>query len=271
MLRGWGLDVVQGAHVLDVHPELPYLAGHDAGRAADLESALLDPDVAGVLCARGGYGAQRVVDLLDWERLAAAPPKVFAGSSDVTALHEALATRCGTATLHAPMVATASFTGDARTAELARAALMDPGSQVACTTPTARTLVPGVARGVTVGGCLSLLAAGLGTPGTHRSASGGIVLLEDVGERRYRVDRMLTQLLRAGWFDGVAGVALGSWVGCEDGVRELVAERLGGLGVPMVWELGFGHCIPALTVPLGVPATLDADAAVLRIDEPALR
>ena len=90
------------------------------------------------------------------------------------------------------------------------------------------------------------------------------------GEDRYRLDRMLTQLLRAGWLDGVAGIALGSWFECEDGVRALMLDRLGGLGVPVVWELGFGHGPSSLTVPLGVPATLDADTATLTLGVPAL-
>ena len=95
-------------------------------------------------------------------------------------------------------------------------------------------------------------------------------MLEDVEEDNYRLDRFLTQLLRAGWFDDVAGIALGSWVGCPDNVRDLMLDRLGPLGVPIVWELGFGHCSPSLSIPLGVPATLDADAATLTLDHPAL-
>ena len=95
-------------------------------------------------------------------------------------------------------------------------------------------------------------------------------MLEDLEEDNYRLDRFLTQLLRAGWFDDVAGIALGSWVDCPDNVRDLMLDRLGPLGVPIVWELGFGHCSPSLSIPLGVPATLDADAATLTLDQPAL-
>ena len=257
-------------HVLDVHPELGYLAGTDRARAADLQAAWLDPSIDGVLCARGGYGAQRMTELLDWSAMASVAPKVFAGYSDITALHEAFATRLGVVTLHAPMVATAAFIEGGVTTELAHAMLFDPASQLRLTSATARTLVPGVARGVTMGGCLSLLCADAGAPHVRPGAAGGIVLLEDVEEERYRLDRFLTQLLRGGWFDGVAGIALGSWLACEDGVRELMLDRLGGLGVPIVWELGFGHCPTSMTVPLGVPATLDADAATLILEVPAL-
>ncbi len=270
ILREWELEVVVAPHALEVHPGLGYLAGSDRARADDLQDAWLDPSVDGVLCARGGYGVQRMADLLDWRAMAAVAPKVFAGYSDITALHEAFATRLGAVTLHAPMVGTAPFIEAGVTTELLRATLFEPDAQLRLTSGTAQTLVPGVAHGVTLGGCLSLLCAEIGTPTARPGAAGGIVLLEDVEEERYRLDRFLTQLLRVGWFDGVAGIALGSWVDCEDGVRELMLDRLGGLGVPIVWELGFGHCPTAITVPLGVPATLDADAATLTLEGPAL-
>jgi muramoyltetrapeptide carboxypeptidase len=269
VLRSWGLDVVLGAHVLDVDDRFEYLAGTDADRASDLQQAWLDPALAAVLCARGGYGAHRMVDLLDWPAMAAAPPKVFAGFSDVTALHEAFAVRLAVATLHAPMVGSLQIR-DERSADLLRRTLFSPESALVLTSPTAETLVPGVASGVTVGGCLALLADNLGTPTARAGVDGGILILEDTGEDRYRIDRMLTQLLRSGWLDGVAGIALGSWFECQDGVRELMLERLGRLGVPVVWELGFGHGPRSLTVPLGIPATLDADAAALTLDVPPL-
>ncbi|WP_228973937.1 LD-carboxypeptidase [Streptomyces sp. DH12] len=273
VLRGWDLDAVALPHALDRHPTARYLAGGDADRARDLQTAWCDPGVHAVVCARGGYGAQRVVDLLDWEAMRAAGPKVFVGFSDATALHEAFAQRLGLVTLHGPMAGAAAFLKDAATQDALRTALFTPEAARVLGAGTARPLVPGRARGVTVGGCLSLLAAGLGTPDGRTSLRGGLLLLEDVGEEPYRIDRMLTQLLRAGLLDGVAGVALGSWEECGPygAVRAVLLDRLGGLGVPVVEELGFGHGVPALTVPLGVPAELDADAGVLRLAEPALR
>ncbi|MEU9997028.1 LD-carboxypeptidase [Streptomyces sp. NPDC050848] len=272
ILRGWDLEPVVAPHVLDVHGELGYLAGGDEGRARDLQEAWCDPGVSAVLCARGGYGAQRMVDLIDWAAIRAAGPKVFVGYSDVTALHEAFAVRAGLATLHGPMVAAATFLKDPRTQESLRATLFEPESVRTLGLDTARPMAPGRAHGVTLGGCVSLLAADLGTPHARPSARGGLLLLEDVGEEPYRLDRILTQLLRSGWLDGVAGIALGSWAECgpyED-VRAVLADRLAGLGVPVVEELGFGHSDTALTFPLGVPAVLDADAASLTLDVPAL-
>jgi muramoyltetrapeptide carboxypeptidase len=269
VLRSWGLDVVLGAHVLDVEDRFEYLAGTDADRASDLQWAWLDPGISAVFCARGGYGAHRMVDLLDWSAMAEVRPKVLAGFSDITALHEAFAVRLGVATLHAPTVASPQLENEISARSL-RGTLFDPETSRVLTSRSASTLVPGVASGVTVGGCLALLADNLGTPTARLGVDGGVLILEDTREDRYRLDRMLTQLSRAGWLDGVAGIALGSWVDCEAGVRDLMLDRLGALDVPIVWELGFGHGPISLTVPLGVAATLDADAATLTFDMPAL-
>ncbi|MGW0466577.1 S66 peptidase family protein [Streptomyces sp. NPDC003027] len=272
ILRGWELEPVVAPHVLDRHPELDFLAGTDAARARDLQEAWCDPGVSAVICARGGYGVQRMVDLLDWPAIRAAGPKVFVGYSDITALHEAFAVRAGLATLHGPMVAAGTFLKDLRTQESLRATLFEPESVRTLGLETARPLVPGRARGVTLGGCVSLLAADLSTPHARPSARGGLLLLEDVGEEPYRLDRVLTQLLRSGWLDGVAAVGLGSWAECGpyEEVRAVLADRLGGLGVPVVEEMGFGHGETALTVPLGVPGVLDAGSGTLTLDVPAL-
>jgi muramoyltetrapeptide carboxypeptidase len=271
ILRGWDLEPVVAPHVLDRHEEFGYLAGTDADRAADVQAAWCDPAVDAVLCARGGYGAQRMVDLLDWDALRAAGPKVFLGYSDITALHEAFAARMGLVTLHGPMVASVDFLKNARTQEHLRATLFEPES-VRVVASRGRSLFPGRARGVTLGGCVSLLAAELGAPSARTSARGGLLMIEDVGEEAYRLDRILTQLLRAGWLTGVAGVALGSWVDCGpyEEVRAVLADRLGGLGVPVVEEFGFGHCEGALTIPFGARGELDAGAGTLTLDEPAL-
>ncbi|MBT2508945.1 LD-carboxypeptidase [Streptomyces sp. ISL-98] len=273
ILRGWDLDPVVAPHVVDRHRQFDYLASEDAARARDLEAAWCDPSVDAVICARGGYGVQRMVDLVDWAAMRAAGPKVFVGYSDITALHEAFAVRLGLSTLHGPMVATMSFLKDPRTRESLRATLFEPESVMTLGLQTARPLVPGRARGITLGGCVSLLAADLGTPHARASVRGGLLLIEDIGEEPYRLDRILTQLLRSGWLDGVAGVALGSWEECgpyEQEVRTLLYDRLVTLGVPVVEELGFGHCATALTMPLGLPAVLDTDTGTLTLDVPAL-
>ena len=273
-LRSWGLSVVVGEHVLAVRR---HLAGTDEQRAADLQQAWCDPATRAVICARGGSGAARVVDLLDWSAMAAAGPRALVGFSDVTALHQAVANRLGLATLYGPMTAAGSFAGaadsdspaDQVTIDGLRRVLFQPESCLPLADGGLRCEVGGRASGVLVGGTLALLATSVGTP-DERRAAGGIAVLEDVAEPTYRVDAMLTQLLRSGWFDDVAGVVLGTWVGCGADLVEVVVERLATLGVPIASGLPFGHGVPQLTVPLGDEAHLDADAGTLTLRHPAL-
>ncbi|MCQ0013339.1 LD-carboxypeptidase [Actinomadura madurae] len=176
-----------------------------------MRDAWCDPRVGAVICARGGYGATRLLDLLDWNALRAATeeslasgagPKILHGSSDITALHTAFGARLGVTTSFGPMPAGLIADPDAprESLDALRAALF--GGPV--TLPGTRALRPGRAEGPLTGGTLSLLAALLGTPYAPPPAAGRIVFLEDVTEAPYRVDRMLVQLLQAGWLDGAA-------------------------------------------------------------------
>ncbi|MYS80893.1 LD-carboxypeptidase [Streptomyces sp. SID5474] len=277
VLSDLGLEVVLGAHVLD-RQESGYLAGTDRGRARDLEDAWCDPAIAAIVCARGGYGAARVLDLLSWEAMAAAEPKVLLGASDVTALHAAFAARLGVVTLFGPMPATAGFGAaagkapDPGTLAQLRATLFAPEDAVELASPDVHALVAGRARGVTTGGTLSLVAGSIGCPESS-PATGAIALFEDIGEQPYRIDRLLTQLLRSGWFAGVAGVVTGTWTDCGpvERVEAVLRDRLSPLGVPVLAGLSFGHGPRQLTVPLGVEADLDADAGTLTLTAAALR
>lgn len=272
-LRGWGLEVEQAPHVHERHPRLPYLAGLDETRALDLQEAWCDPSVDAVFCVRGGDGAHRTLDLVDFDAMRRVEPKALIGFSDITALHEAFAVELGVATVHGPVVGTRYFVGDATAQKELYTTLFHPQRRVLLTSPGAHALVPGQAEGVTFGGNLSLLNDGLATPHSRLSASGGILLLEDVNEDVARLDRMLTHLLRTGWMDGVAGVALGTWTDCPPDlgvIAELMCDRLEPLGVPVLWGLEFGHCAAQLTIPLGVPALLDADGGTLELAVPGL-
>ncbi|GHH71300.1 putative carboxypeptidase [Streptosporangium violaceochromogenes] len=258
VLEGLGLKVVTGAHVLDRDR---YLAGSDAARAADLQEAWCDPAVAGVFCARGGYGATRLLDLLDWPAMRAAAPKALVGSSDVTALHRAFAVELGVASWFGPMPACATISDpegpDAESfGHLASALFGDPAP-----VRGDRVIVPGAVTAPVTGGNLSLLAALCGTPYALR-ARGAIVFLEDVGEAPYRIDRMLTQLLGSGALEGAAGFALGSWVGCGDPCPVL-EERLAPLGVPVIAGLPVGHGTPQFSVLLGAFGAIDAQSCSL--------
>lgn len=267
LLTQLGLDPVVLPSCTAAHPRAAYLAGADEVRAADVQQAWCDPAIDGIVCVRGGYGAVRVLDLLDAEAMARATPKPLYGSSDITALHEWLRGRLGVASWFTPMPATGDLADDPVAIESFRAALLEPWPGRVFRDGDARTLVGGRASGTLVGGNLSLLAMTLAAHdrvGAHQRDT--LVLLEDVGEDIYKYDGYLQSLLRAGWFEGVRGIALGSWKGSDPAeARELCAELLTPLGLPMVSDLDFGHGPGAMSLPLGVEATLDADARTITL------
>jgi muramoyltetrapeptide carboxypeptidase len=269
-LRFAGLEPVVYPSAEDSGSMRRYLAGDDKLRACDLRAALTDPSIAGIIFACGGYGAQRTLAAMDWDGLAGLPPKVLAGYSDVTAILEAAAARLGWASLHSPMVTSSGDTAHYSFGSLLRA-LMRPDEAMTIAYPDAVTLAGGTARGITLGGNLCLLASSLATD-TSLPARGGILLLEDEKEEDYRVDRMLTQLRRSGYLDGVAGIIGGTFTGCGDPgqIEVILAERLGDLGVPLIAWANIGHGGHFQTFPVGVAAELDADARILRLLDPPL-
>lgn len=267
-LREWGLEVDVMPSALKRHERLPYLAGDDAERAEDFTNAWMDETYQAVFCGRGGYGVQRMLPLLDLDALAAVE-KVFVGFSDITALHEALNAR-GLVTVHGPMAAGVEqlAAGGDRLKDL----LFEPEKVTDLLDPRgAETVVAGTAEGRLLGGNLALLAASLGSPTAVKPA--GIVMMEDVSEDGYRVDRLLTQLLRAGWFDQVTGLVIGDFSEADDGglVADVVRERLEPLQVPMVTGAAIGHEDLNLAVPLGLPVRLDATNTILQPLEPAFQ
>ena len=266
-LRFAGLEPVVYPSARDAGTLRRYLAGSDELRAADLTNALRDPSIAGIVFACGGSGAQRTLDALDWSAFEGLAPKVLAGYSDVTAILEAAASRLGWASLHSTMVC---FFDTYEFASMLRC-LMTPERATDICFASATKVVGGVARGVTCGGNLTVLAASLGTD-TSWPARGAIWLVEDESEDDYRIDRMLTQLRRSGYLDGVAGIVTGSFVNCgePDDIAAILDERLGSLGVPMISGANLGHGGNNQTVPIGVAAELDADALGLRLLDPPL-
>ncbi len=270
--EAWGLTVRVGEHVLDRHSRSRYLAGEDDARRDDLVNGWCDPEVDAVVCLRGGYGAMRLLDGIDWTQMRAARaradgrPKLLTGSSDITALHEAFRVHLDVPSLFCPMPGNGVFRDSEFIRSDVRRWLFEPWADRELTGPKTDVLVAGAASGRCTGGNLSLLAAALGSPETERSP-GGILFLEDIDEDLYRLDNLLLQLQRAGRLAAAEGIVLGSWHECGDSdeVRDLMHEYLGALGVPVLWEQGFGHDPEALSVPLNVDATLDATGATARL------
>ncbi|MFC4105581.1 S66 peptidase family protein [Micromonospora zhanjiangensis] len=272
LLTEWGLRPVPAPNA---YARRGYLAGDDALRVADFDAAFADPEIRGILCTRGGYGAQRMVDAIDMAAVRR-DPKVVAGFSDITALQFALWRGARLATVHGPGAAWLDERTPAASAESLRAALMSPEPVTVHRVPTedtASVVLPGVAEGPLLGGNLCLVTASIGTPDMP-DLTGAILLLEEVAEPPYKVDRMIMQLRRAGLLDRIAGVALGQFTRCADGwpvtVVDVLSELLGGLGVPVLGGLPIGHGVGQLTVPVGVPARLDANAGTLTV-QPAVR
>jgi muramoyltetrapeptide carboxypeptidase len=250
----------------DLDARSRYLAGEDARRIAEWREAVADPDARAIFCARGGYGAMRILPAIDPAPLLARP-KLLVGFSDVTALHAAL-NRAGLATVHGPVLTQLGRAPEAAVAHLE--ALLRRGAPAPATgafpagagLAGTATIRPGRAVGPLLGGSLTLLAHLCGTRWLPE-LRGAILLLEDVDEKPYRLDRYLTQLRLAGALEGVAAIALGQFPGCDTpSLRgaELVRELVAALGVPAIEGIPAGHQDANFAVPLGARATLVAPA-----------
>jgi muramoyltetrapeptide carboxypeptidase len=218
-----------------------YLAGDDARRRGELANAMTDPEVRAIACARGGYGAMRIARDLPWDEFAARP-KWIIGFSDVTALH-VLAWRAGVASVHGPNVTGLGRASSPRARAAWIASLERPAAPRAW--PSLHSVHAGRARGPLVGGNLSLLASAAAA-GMLAIPEGAVVVLEDVTEAPYRVDRMLTSLLLGGHLSRASALVFGGFDHCaplSDGrtVDEVIAERTRDLGVPVVSGAPFGH------------------------------
>lgn len=254
-------------HLFDRHR---YLAGSDARRLNELNVALSDPDIKAVFCARGGYGSMRLVSrLAPLDARGAVKPVV--GLSDITAVHAWLLQQ-GMVTFHGSVLTQLS-----RAPEDARQRLLDllESTEPAKPLEGANTYVGGTVEGPLIGGNMAVLTRLLGTP-FFPPVDGAILLLEDVAERPYMLDRMWTHLELAGVFRRVKGIALGTFVNCEDRdagyssdevLRELAVES----GLPCVSGFPIGHLDTNASVPLGIRVRLNADTRRLEFLEGATR
>jgi muramoyltetrapeptide carboxypeptidase len=262
-----------------------YLAGRsDEANAEELHRAFEDPKIDGIVCLRGGYGSQRLLRHLDPVRIAK-HPKVFIGYSDITAVHSFLNGACGLVTFHGPMVIPSMRSlagGDPRLAALFgwmrwMHRLLEVPDALPGPLPTVKALekvVGGRARGPLAGGNLTMISTLMGTP-WEIDLRGKILFIEDVGEKVYRIDRMLTQLRNSGKLDDLAGFILGDFVDCpspegsqtlDDAMRDILVP----LGKPIAKGLHAGHGDINLALPFGVMTEMNADEGTIRFLEPAL-
>jgi muramoyltetrapeptide carboxypeptidase len=261
-----------------------YLAGTDEQRVEDLHWAFSDPEVDAVWCIRGGYGATRILPMIDF-KIIKKNPKIFIGYSDITALHVAIFQKTGLITFHGP-VGTSDYT------EFTKPNVWDlltkgaPQYFLKHSTENLKNesnlfkpevITAGKCQGQLIGGNLSLLSAMDGTPYALKNLKGKILFMEDIDERPYRVDRMLTQMLQAHDFKQLAGIALGVFDGCNPKVdensltlMECFKDRLGNLGIPVMYGLSFGHIKNQYTLPVGIEAIFDTADGTITLLEAAV-
>jgi muramoyltetrapeptide carboxypeptidase len=250
-----------------------YLAGSDEARADELHRLFEDPEVRAIFSLRGGYGCSRLIPLLN-EKLLRSHCKIFIGFSDLTTLHLFFRRRFGWVTLHGPMAASPALADITPTEEAHLLSLLtDPEYLPRLSFPQLETWAPGSAEGRLVGGCLSIIAASIGTQYEIKT-EGKILFLEDYSEPPYRIDRMLTHLSLAGKLDSIAGVLLGTFHECQPErgdytVEDVLRECFNKYGVPVLGNFPAGHGTPNWSLPLGVRVRLDADSRALEVLEPA--
>lgn len=240
-----------------------YLAGPDEIRAKELESMFLDESVDAIMCLRGGYGATRILDLIDYD-IIKNNPKIFIGFSDITALHIVFNQQCNLVTYHGPMAQSSpewdEFSYDSLINTLNfedRLEIKNPENK------NLYTLKGGSAKGKIVGGNLSLIVAGLGTK-YEIDTKGKILFIEEIGEYTYRVDRMLTHLYQAGKFSDCNGIIFGDFKDCrksndeDSAIYKLLRDISQKCKKPTIYNLKSGHCMPMITLPLGLECYMNA-------------
>jgi len=248
-----------------------YLAGDDRERAEELMALFADSDIRAIFCARGGYGSQRIIPFLD-ANVIRKNPKIFVGSSDMTALLIYFLEQCGLVPFHGPNVATRQFLeGDSKSTQASLGQTLTfgfPGE-----IPLCKPLKAGMGKGKIKGGCLSLLVTTIGTD-YEIDPEGAILFIEDANEPLYRIDRMLTHMRQAGKLEGIQGLILGEMVDCGDSegvdLETVILDLFHDLEIPIVLGFPSGHGRKNLTIPLGVEVTVDGSGGRVIFDESGL-
>ncbi|MBP2020993.1 muramoyltetrapeptide carboxypeptidase [Clostridium punense] len=256
-----------------------HLSGSDEVRARDINKMFWDKSIQGIFCIRGGYGTPRILDMLDYDNIRK-NPKIFLGYSDITAIHIALNQICNLVTFHGPMTVSDmidDFDSFSKESYLKAITSTEPlGNLSNPSGVEIKSLNPGTAQGKIVGGNLSLIASTMGTP-FEINTKGKILLIEDIGEYTYAIDRMLTQLKLAGKFEDCNGIILGDFRDCEPehkdyglSLMQVFKDIIVPANKPTIYNVMAGHCNPKLTIPLGVEAQVNGDNCSVAIIENAL-
>lgn len=270
-MEAMGFEVVLGESCTGYHG---FLSGSDELRANDINKMFEDKSIKGIFAIRGGYGAARILDKLDYNMIKK-NPKVFAGYSDVTVLHNVFNEKCKLITFHTPMPSTELYKGvDDYTLDYFKKNIFSEEPLGILRNPKGqdiKTLVSGNAEGILVGGNLSLVVSSLGTQ-YEVDTKGKILFLEDVDECPYKIDRMLLQLKQSGKFNDANGIILGAWTDCEakEGdnsltLMEVFEELVKPENKPTIYNLACGHCMPTMSLPLGANVKLNGDRREVRI------
>lgn len=246
-----------------------YLAGTDELRARDMANMFADDDVDGIICLRGGYGATRLLPLLDYQTIAV-HPKVFIGFSDITALHTVFLQRCHFMPIHGTMVMSLGRDASAYTTDCLAKGLINPYPLGKIPMPSGwhmETIIPGDVTGTVCGGNLMLLAAAAGTPYALQIPD-AILLIEEVGEEAYSLDRMLCQLEESGIIAHAKGIIFGEFTRCEPTEpapyeftsRDIIYQYAKRWNKPAVWGFPAGHGTDNTWLPLGMKTHLCCQA-----------
>lgn len=271
LLRSTGFRVRVSHRVLNRDD---ILAGRDRERAEDVMAFFADPDIRAIFVARGGYGSGRILPLLDFDAIGLTP-KPLIGFSDVTFLLNTLVERARIVAIHGPMLAFEQEVQERHRRSFDHLRRLLTGELGGFEMEARTALHPGRAEGELMGGCLSIIAAMLGTPYAP-SFDDKILFLEDVGERAYRLDRLLVQLRQSGAFDRCAGVVFGSVRGVDGDENEarliarFAAEQTAGFECPVLFGIDAGHGTDNLALPFGVRARIDSATRRFSILEPAV-
>jgi muramoyltetrapeptide carboxypeptidase len=265
VIRDQGFEVELSSRILE---SKGYLAGDERNRADDLIDFFQRSDINAIFCARGGFGSAQLLPFLIQSNFRPSP-KIFAGYSDITILLNWLRNQFGLVTFHAPMVAMELAHGlNGRTQEAFWGLLT--GAQSEWQVELAEVIRPGKAEGEMMGGCLSVLVTTLGTP-YEIQTDGKLLFLEDVGERPYRIERMLTHLKMAGKLDHLAGLVFGDFTNCEAegprGVLRIIDEIFAKAPYPVLTGMPAGHGNENITLPFGVRMILDGNSRALSLVE----